>query len=142
MGLVSYYLSIFQNFIGLYLRMFGSSNCSFALWMLQLSLNFLYAYFVFPCFFPYLRFSLLYYAFAHLHDSSNHGARCLAHLFGFRFYLFLLLLSTPAIFASAMRKSSIFVVRRSLLSLYFCVISSNASANLSVDVCAFQISAL
>jgi hypothetical protein len=143
-GLVSCYLIMLQNFLGLYLSRSGSSNCSFALWFLQQSLNFLYASFVLLLFFPYLRFVYLYEAFAHLHDSSNHGARCFAHLFGLilMFCLFLWLLTTPAVFASFIRNYSIFSVRRSFSSSYFYDIWLKAAANVSVDVCAFQIFAL
>jgi hypothetical protein len=38
-GLVSVYFSIFQNSIGLYFRMLGRSNYSFALWFLHRCLN-------------------------------------------------------------------------------------------------------
>ena len=94
------------------------------------------------CFFPCLRLVYLYAAFACLHDSSNHGARCLAHRFGFRFIFLVLLYTTPAVFASDMRNSSILSVYRSLFSLYYCVMWSNAATNVSVEVCAFQSIAL
>ena len=79
-----------------------------------------------------------------LHVSSNHGVRCLAHRFGFRFWCacFIWLFITPAVYASAIRNSSTLVVRSSLSSLYALVILLNAAANASVDVCAFQIFAL
>jgi hypothetical protein len=38
-GLVSYCFSMLQNYLGLYFNISGSSNCIFALCLLQLSLN-------------------------------------------------------------------------------------------------------
>jgi hypothetical protein len=59
-SLVSFCLSIFQNSLGLYLSMSGSSSYSLARWCLQLSLNVLYACFVAAFFFPCLRLAYLY----------------------------------------------------------------------------------
>ena len=59
-SLVSFCLSMFQNSLGLYLRMSGSSSYSCALWCLHLSLNVLYANFVSAFFFPCLRLACLY----------------------------------------------------------------------------------
>jgi hypothetical protein len=50
--------------------------------------------------------------------------------------------TTPAFIASAIRKFSIFVVRRSLSSWQSSFNLLNASANVSVAVCSFQICAL
>ena len=141
-GFVSYYLSMLQNCFGLYFRISGSSNWSFALCLLQLSLNVLYAYLVLRSFFPCLFFICLYYVFASLHDSSNHGARCFAHLFGLMFCFCFCLFSTPAFIASDIKYSSIFLLLFSLSLLYFYVISSNPIPNTSVDVCSFHIFAL
>jgi hypothetical protein len=142
MGLLSCYLSIFQNLIGLYFNMSGSSNWSCALWALQRSLNFLYATFVWLWFLPCLLFVFLYVALASLQDSSNHGARCLAHLFGLMLILRVLLWITPIFLASRMRNSSILLVRRSLSCLNVSEIVLNYFANIVVDVCACQICAL
>ena len=57
-------------------------------------------------------------------------------------YFLVLLYTTPAVFASDMRNSSILSVYRSLFSLYYCVMWSNAATNASVEVCAFQSIAL
>jgi hypothetical protein len=113
-SLVSFCLSMFQNSLGLYFRMSGSSNYSRARWCLQFSLNVLYASFVAAFFFPCLRFAYLYWALACRHDSSNHGAMCLAQRFGFWLSRYVWVLSTPAVFASAMRNSSVFRDRDSL----------------------------
>ena len=113
--LESFCLSIPQNCFGLYFSISGSSNYSLALYRLQLSLNFTYACLVSACFFPCCRLLCLYWYLACLHDSSNHGARCFDHLFGFFCCLVVVLFTTPASFASAIRKSSSLLVRRSLL---------------------------
>jgi hypothetical protein len=52
LSLVSCYRSIYQNYFGLDFRMFGSSDCSCALLILHVVLNFLYAALVFSCFLP------------------------------------------------------------------------------------------
>ena len=121
-ALASCCLSIPQNFLGLYFRIFGSSNCSNALYFLQLSLNFAYAFLVSACIFPCLLFLILYSFLSSLQDSSNHGARCFDHLFGFFCYLSLLLFITPATFASAMMNCSILLARMSFSFLYSSVI--------------------
>ena len=141
-GLLSCYFSMFQNLIGLYFSISGSSNYSSALWVLQHSLNFVYAIFVWLWFLPCLLFVFLYVALASLQDSSNHGARCFAHLFGFMLILRVLLLITPIFFASRIRNSSILLVRRSLSCLNVSDIVLNCFANMAVDVCAFQSFAL
>jgi hypothetical protein len=142
MAFVSFYLSIFQNCLGLYFRMFGNSNYILALCVLQLSLNFSYAFLVVACLFPCLCLLCLYSYFARLHDSSNQGARCFAHLFGLFYSRLRLLLITPAVFASAIRKSSTLLVQRALSSVYSYVILSNSVANLAVEVWFCQILAL
>jgi hypothetical protein len=142
MELESFCFNIPQNYLGLYFRISGNSNCNLDLDFLQLSLNNPYAFLVSACFFPYFLFFYLYVYFAYLHDSSNHGARCFDHLFGFFYYLFVLLLITPAIFASSIRNSSTLLVRMSLSYSYYYTTVLNLAAKVVDEVCAFQIFAL
>ncbi len=102
----------------------------------------MYVLLVSGCFLPFSLFFYLYSRFACLHDASNHGARCFDHLLGLFYLRSELLFTTPASCASDIKKASILLVRRSLLCLYFSVMSSNAAANVSVDVCAFHMFAL
>jgi hypothetical protein len=114
MGMESFCLSIPQNCLGLYLSISGSLNCNVARYRLQHSLKLVYACLVFACYFPWSRLLCLYRNLAFLHDSSNHGARCLDHLFGFLCSRSVVLFTTPAFFASVIKKSSSLYVRRSL----------------------------
>ena len=142
MVLSSRYFNIPQNCLGLYFIIFGSSNWNCALYNRQFSLNLAYAFFVSICPLPCLCLHFLYSYFACLQVSSNHGARCFAHRFGFLCVFSFMLFITPAVFASSIRNYSIFSVRMLLSSSYYFVISSNAVANLVVEVCAFQLFAL
>ena len=83
LSLLFRYLSICQNCFGQCLRMFGRSVCIRALLLLQTFLKCWYASLVRVCFFPCSLFTALYSLLASLHTALNHGAMCLAHLFGF-----------------------------------------------------------
>jgi hypothetical protein len=132
------WLSIYQNYFGLYLRIFGNSWDSTVLLWWHVCLNFLYARFVLTSLFPYVLFCILYARFASLQASLNHGARCLAQRFGFLDCLITVALTTPASMASSTKNYSTIYVRNSLFSLCACVISSNLFANYCVDVCSFH----
>lgn len=141
-AVLSFYLIMFQNLLGLYFSMSGILNCSCAFLSLHLSLNALYLSFVSLCFLPYMRFVCLYCCRAVLHSSSNHGARCFDHLFGLEFMRAFFLVMTPAFLASAIRNSSILLVRISLSSWYMSVMVVNCVPKMVVDVCSFQVFAL
>ena len=114
MSSASLCLIMFQNVLGWYFKISGSLNCSFALLDLHVFLKFAYALCVSLCFFPNLRFFCLYKYFISLHSSSYQGAKCFYHLFGFFWLLAVVVFTTPAYFASVIKKSSIFCVRSSL----------------------------
>jgi len=117
MSSVVFYFSMFQNFFGWYFRISGSVNYILARSFLQMSLNMVYAIFVYMCFFPFLRFVCLYCCFAFLQSSLYQGAKCLDHRFGFFWFFSMVLFITPAFLASSIRNSSIFYERSSLSSL-------------------------
>lgn len=110
--------------------------------MLHVFLNFAYAFLVCACFLPSCLLLYLYSHFAYLHSSSYQGAKCFDHLFGFLYYLSVVLLITPATYASDIKKFSIASVRWSLFSLCCSEMLLNFSANDDVDVCVFHFSAL
>ena len=122
--------------------MCGSSCCSYALLILHVFLNCLYAALVCSCFFPCIRFVALYSRRASLHNVLNQGARCLAQRFGFLYCLVYIALTTPAAMASSMRNSSTRFVLVSLSSVNLSEIALNLAANWSVEVCAFHVFAL
>ena len=122
--------------------MCGSSCCSYALLILHVFLNCLYAALVCSCFFPCIRFFALYSRRASLHNVLNQGARCLAQRFGFLYCLVYIALTTPTAMASSIRNSSTRYVRVSLSSWHLSDIAVNFAANWSVEVCAFHVFAL
>ena len=91
---------------------------------------------------PFPLTAALYRARASLHLSLNHGAMCLAHLFGFFEMRLVLVLSTPATSTSASMNSSILAALVLLSSSYFYATALNAAWNSGVDVCVFHVTAL
>ena len=90
-------------------------------------------------FFPCVRFNCLYFYLVSLHYSSNHGARCLVHLFGFFWSLSLIVFITPACCASLIINSSTLLVLISLSWLYYTMILLNSALNLSWLLCSFHL---
>jgi hypothetical protein len=139
---LSFYLSIFQKFFGLYFIISGSYFCSFALFRAQHCLYSLYAFYAGMLEFPYFLLHYLLCRFAVLHSSLYHGAMCFSHLLGFFLAVISVLVITPAATASSIRNCSIFSALLSLSSLNFSSISLNTFINSLVDVCSLQIRAL
>lgn len=131
-----------QNCFGLYFSISGNVNYICARALLHCTTYYLSASYVCTCCFPLLLFACLYLVRASLHFTLNHGARCLAHLFGLREVRFAVTVTTPAATAYSSKNSSIFVVRCSLLSAFTCTMWLNLSANSGVDVCCFHFVAL
>jgi len=132
------YFSRFQKFRGFLFISSGKVNCIWALCFLHTLLYSWYACLVRLSCLPNALLCYLYVLRAFLQPSSNHGAKCFAHLLGFTFIVCCISLSTPASRASRIRNYSNYSVRWSLSSLYCVVILSNFCANLSLFVCSFH----
>jgi hypothetical protein len=128
--------------LGLCFNISGSVNCICARALLHCYTYLFSVSCVCACCLPLLRTACLYLARASLHCALNHGARCLAHLFGFREVRLVMTVTTPAATASSSKNSSIFAVRRSLSSMCSCTMRWNASVNFCVEVCCFHFFAL
>jgi hypothetical protein len=92
--------------------------------------------------FPCVLAVALYVFLAFLQVSLNHGARCLAHLFGFLWLRGWISVTTPAFVASASINNSIAAARASLSFSNWAAVSLNVLENSAVDVCDFHLAAL
>ena len=139
---LTFLFSMPQNYLGLYFSMSGSVNCICARPSLHACTYCFRALVVCLWSFPLFFTAVLYRARAARHRAVNHGARCLAHLFGLWDVRLVVLFMTPALSASLIKKASILDDLRSFYSAYVCIIVWNASANSGVAVCFFHFTAL
>ena len=128
--------SIFQNCLGLYLRISGMRNCNLARFRSQHFLYFLYAYCAGLLVVPYLPLHYVQYRFASRHSSLYLGAMCFSHLFRFLLAVMHFFVMTSAFTASSIRNASIFSALLSLSSANLVAMSSNPAKNCGVAVCA------
>lgn len=92
--------------------------------------------------FPCARDVALNAALVVLHCSLNHGAKCLAHLFGFLCMRDGTTVMTPASIAWVRRNYSMASARSSLLASNLAAVAMNASVNAWDDVWVFHFAAL
>lgn len=122
--------------------MSGRVNYMCALAFLHCILYSWYAASVSLCFLPLIYLHLLYDRFASLQMSLYHGARCLAHRFGFAATCFVCLLATPIFSAWSIKNCSMYADRVSLSPWCCFITSSKASPNSFDAVYSFHLVAL
>lgn len=131
-----------QNYLGFCFNMSGRVNCMCALLCLHYCTKSFSASTACACSLPLCLIAVRYLARAALHCAVNHGAICLAHLFGFFLVRLVDTSTTPAAIASSIRNVSIYAERSSLLCSLLVVMVVNAVANFCVDMCAVHCAAL